>query len=90
MPTVRRRKISVDDSRELIRSVGLDVARQLSEIVGGGIENTDFKLRDVTGALRDLGDVLGVKNAAEAGHAAPAESGQFVIRLEGVSEEWMT
>ncbi len=95
-------KIEAARRREYIYSVAFEVAKQLGAVVAGGIAESDYKLRDVTGALKDLEDVLDVvsdeddeERAARLEklrrEAAKNEGGDsLTVVLEGVDEAWGT
>ncbi len=99
-PRKSRAKREAEKRREYIYAVAFDVARQIGAVVEGGIGESDYKLRDITGALKDLEDVLDVvsdedgeekafrleKLRREAAKADGAD--ELTVTLEGVDEEW--
>ena len=99
-PRKTRAKREAEKRRDFIYSVAFDVARQIGAVVEGGIGESDYKLRDITGALKDLEDVLDVVSDEDGEEkeyrleklrrevTKSDGEGELTVRLEGVDEEW--
>ncbi|MBR6916147.1 MAG: hypothetical protein IKN36_07295 [Clostridia bacterium] len=92
-------KREADRRRDFIYSVAFEVARQIGAVVEGGIGESDYKLRDITGALKDLEDVLDVVSDEDVEERAARleklrrdaeknEGGELTVTLEGVDGAW--
>ena len=80
--------------------LAFDVVRQIGDVVGGGLAETDYKLRDITGALKDLEDILDVVSEEDGEEKAfrleklrrevtkTEGENELTVTLEGVDEEW--
>ncbi|MBR4185371.1 MAG: hypothetical protein IKQ87_06350 [Clostridia bacterium] len=89
-----------EDRREYIYSVALEVAGQIGAVVSAGIAESGYKLRDITGALKDLVDILDVESDADEQERtarleklrreiSKGDGGEeLAVVLEGVDEAW--
>ncbi|MBR3416746.1 MAG: hypothetical protein IKH09_08640 [Clostridia bacterium] len=99
-PRKTKAKREAEKRREYIYSVAFDVVRQIGDVVGGGLAETDYKLRDITGALKDLEDILDVVSEEDGEEKAfrleklrrevtkTEGENELTVTLEGVDEEW--
>ena len=99
-PRKTRAKREAEKRRDFIYSVAFDVARQIGAVVEGGLAESDYKLRDITGALKDLEDILDVVSDEDGEEkeyrleklrrevTRSDGEGELTVRLEGVDEEW--
>ncbi|MBQ6262119.1 MAG: hypothetical protein IJK58_01230 [Clostridia bacterium] len=98
-PGKSRAKKEAERRRDYIYTVAFEVARQIGAVVEGGIAESDYKLRDITGALKDLEDVLDVVSEEDGEErearleklrrdAEKNEGGELTVTLEGVDEAW--
>ena len=101
-PRKSREKREAEKRREYIFSVAFEVAKQIGSVVSGGIDGSSFKLRDVTGALKDLRDILDVRSGVDDEErevrleklrreiSKSDEKDGLTVVLEGVDEAWGT
>ncbi len=85
--------------RERIYAIADDITGQMASIVSGGIAGSGMKLRDLTGALKDLEDVFDVRSdddeaertarieklRRDLGRDAPEG---VTVRFEGMEGSW--
>jgi hypothetical protein len=88
--------------KEKIYDIAYKLAGQIAEVVErGNIIDYGLRPRDVTGALKDIADILHVKSEADAREQEARigklvkdarddteEKKEIVVRIEGASEEW--
>ena len=95
----KTKKNGPDGFRKRIYAIASDVTDQVAAIVAGGIADSGMKLRDLTGALKDLEDVLDVRSEEDATERSVRleklrrdlgreESGELTVRFEGEAGTW--